>query len=264
MRLHADSALGPVITERPAPETSGTTILPVLQPGRSYVAELGFKSRRSGWQGVAISHQVPTPPEHRNPTNPNSLPAISWATLFLPPDPSAPPAFIPTEPPPFLPEPTQWAWSWFIEGNPGTSQTFAHPGSDTTQTPVNPAQLQSNPASPPSSTASASNPLHQPARDFWMRINAEVILHGSTDPLASVTIADHPIPLRPDGSFSFRFAFPDGQFLLPVAATAPDGLETREAIVQFLRQTVLTGNVDEHPLPASNDPTLPVQSRSAG
>jgi hypothetical protein len=89
-----------------------------------------------------------------------------------------------------------------------------------------------------------------------MRINAEVILHGSTDPKAAVTVAGIPVSLRHDGSFSFRFAFPDGDFSLPVVATAPDGLESRQAIVRFQRDTQLIGEVSVHPVPPSSDPTL--------
>ncbi len=232
--------------------------MPVLEPGRIYVAELGFESRRTGWQGVAISHQIHTPPDHREPAAPGTAAEITWAAPFLSPDPASPPRFIPVEPPPFIPEPTRWAWAWFLDGQPGTSESLAGSGAEISGQPSHPIPLPLTSSASPSSGESATTPSTHPERDFWMRINAEVILHGSTDPRASVTVAGHPIPLRSDGSFSFRFAFPDGQFSLPVTATAPDRLETREAIVRFHRETNLIGNVGEHPLPASNDPTLPL------
>ncbi len=96
----------------------------------------------------------------------------------------------------------------------------------------------------------------QVRRSFWFRINAEVILHGSTEPDARVTIAGRPVALRPDGSFSFRFAFPDGDYGLPVSATSADGVERRQATVRFQRGTVLDGEVGEHPMVPAWDADL--------
>ncbi len=261
MRLHADSAQGPVITERPASEIAGTTVMPVIESGRTYVAELGFESRRTGWHGVAISHRIQTPPEHREQTAPVAAATMAWAALTTEPGPGLPLGFVAAEPPPYTAEPTRWAWSWFVDGEPGTSKTLAGPEPDREERPEPPASpslLESNPDNAPSSADSAGIPPNHPGRDFWMRIHAEVILHGSTDPHAAVTVAGHLIHLRPDGSFSFRFAFPNGQFSLPVIATAPDGLESRQAIVRFQRDTTLLGEVGEHPVPKTDDPTLPV------
>jgi hypothetical protein len=93
-------------------------------------------------------------------------------------------------------------------------------------------------------------------RDFWFRVNAEVILHGSTEPDARVTIAGRPVALRPDGSFSFRFAFPDGNFWLPIEAVSADGLDGRKAAVRFLRATTLEGDVGVHPVSPAWDGAL--------
>ncbi len=84
-------------------------------------------------------------------------------------------------------------------------------------------------------------------RGFWFNVNAELIIYGATEPDAKVTIGDRPIKLRPDGSFSFRFALPEGQYTLPAAAHSPDGAETRQAILNFSRQTVYEGEVGAHP-----------------
>jgi uncharacterized protein len=84
-------------------------------------------------------------------------------------------------------------------------------------------------------------------RGFWFNINAELIIYGATEPDAKVTIGDRPIKLRPDGSFSFRFALPEGQYALPVAAHSSDGVETRRANLNFSRQTSYNGEVGAHP-----------------
>ena len=76
-------------------------------------------------------------------------------------------------------------------------------------------------------------------RGFWFNVNAELIIYGATEPDATVTIGDRKIKLRPDGTFSFRFALPDGEYPLPAAAHSADGEETREARLEFSRNTRL-------------------------
>ncbi len=108
-------------------------------------------------------------------------------------------------------------------------------------------------AGPASSGELTSVPPPEGRRSFWFRVNAEVILHGSTEPDAQVTIAGRPVALRPDGSFSFRFAFPDGDFRLPVEAVSADRMDGRKATVRFLRATALEGEVGVHPVPPAWD-----------
>ena len=80
-------------------------------------------------------------------------------------------------------------------------------------------------------------------RGFWFNVNAELIIYGATEPDAKVTIGDRPIQLREDGTFSFRFALPDGQYELPAAAQSADGEETRRACLRFSRETEYEGEV---------------------
>jgi hypothetical protein len=86
----------------------------------------------------------------------------------------------------------------------------------------------------------------QRGRGFWFNVNAELIVYGATEPDAKVIIGDRPIKLREDGSFSFRFALPDGQYELPVAAHSADGEETRRACLRFSRDTEYEGEVGAH------------------
>lgn len=87
-------------------------------------------------------------------------------------------------------------------------------------------------------------PAEQPG--FWLNVNAELVIYGATDPTATVTIAGHRIRLRPDGSFSYRFALPDGSYSLPVEGISADG-ETRRAELEFYRGTRYSGQVGAHP-----------------
>lgn len=92
-------------------------------------------------------------------------------------------------------------------------------------------------------------------KDFWFDVNAELVIYGTTEPNATVMFAGKQIQLRPDGSFRFRFALPDGQFELPVTAVAADGTDGRAAELKFARSTEVCGHVAEAPVnPALNPP----------
>ena len=89
-------------------------------------------------------------------------------------------------------------------------------------------------------------------RGFWFNVNAELIIYGATEPMAKVTLGGHEIKLRPDGSFSYRFALPDGNYDLPAVAVSPDNTEARAADLKFSRATEYLGEVGAHP----QDPSL--------
>jgi hypothetical protein len=93
-------------------------------------------------------------------------------------------------------------------------------------------------------------------KGFWFRVNAELIIYGSTEPDARVSIGGRPIRLRPDGTFSYRFALPDGVYELPVVAIARDGHDGRAAELRFSRATGYSGDVPAHP----QDPALKAPS----
>jgi hypothetical protein len=107
----------------------------------------------------------------------------------------------------------------------------------------------------PSSVSSPFGGLGK-QRGFWFNVNAELIIYGATEPDATVTIGDRKIQLRPDGSFSFRFALPDGNYSLPAAARSADGEETRRAGLSFSRNTTYAGDVGTHPQHKNLKPPL--------
>jgi hypothetical protein len=86
-----------------------------------------------------------------------------------------------------------------------------------------------------------------PSEDFWFRVNAEVVLFGSTRPGSRVTIFGRPVELRPDGSFTFRCALPDGRFEVPMQAVGPQELDVRQAVLTLARQTAVRSGVGSHP-----------------
>lgn len=77
----------------------------------------------------------------------------------------------------------------------------------------------------------------QQGRGFWMVLNTELVVYGATDPDATVTVDGRPIELRPDGTFTLRYALPDGERVIPVEATSPDGVEVRTITPQVSKST---------------------------
>jgi phosphate transport system substrate-binding protein len=62
-----------------------------------------------------------------------------------------------------------------------------------------------------------------PHTDFWFVADAELIIHGATEPNASVTIGKHTIKLKPDGTFHLRIPFSDSLIEYLITAAAADG-----------------------------------------
>ena len=89
-------------------------------------------------------------------------------------------------------------------------------------------------------------------KSFWFNVNAELIVYGATEPGAKVTLGGHEIKLRADGTFSYRFALPDGKYDLPAVAISADGTDGRAADLRFSRETDYSGDVGAHP----QDPSL--------
>lgn len=94
------------------------------------------------------------------------------------------------------------------------------------------------------------------ANGFWFNVNAELIIYGATEPNAKVTLGGHEIKLRSDGTFSFRFALPDGKYDLPAVAVSADGTDGRAADLKFSRATEYLGDVGATPQDPSLQPPL--------
>jgi len=90
-------------------------------------------------------------------------------------------------------------------------------------------------------------------RGFHMDVNAELIIYGGTHPQAKVRVDGEPIQLTPDGRFAYHFNFKDGKFHIPIEAESPDGVELRSALLSFLRMTALDPGVE--PTPQAARPT---------
>ena len=74
-------------------------------------------------------------------------------------------------------------------------------------------------------------------RKFWLVVNCELIVYGATEPDAKVTIQGKEIKLRPDGTFSLRFALPDGKQAISCEALSRDGIDCRRITPIITRKT---------------------------
>lgn len=74
-------------------------------------------------------------------------------------------------------------------------------------------------------------------RNFCFEIDADVIIHGKTDPTVQVTIRNEPIKINPDGTFSVRFSIPEKRHVFPIEAEGSDGVETQRVILTMERNT---------------------------
>jgi hypothetical protein len=90
----------------------------------------------------------------------------------------------------------------------------------------------------------------QPPKGFWFAVNAELIIYGATEPNAKLTIDGKPVKLRSDGTFSFHYAFPDGQYKLPVVAMSAAGDDQRAVELAFERKSRTKGDVGKVKQPA--------------
>ena len=149
---------------------------------------------------------------------------------------------------------TRRVWMGSLEITELIRRRLAHEGnasSPVTAFGISSPGLASSPTSP---FGGAGAPK---AKGFWFNVNAELIIYGATEPDAKVTLGGHEIKLRSDGTFSFRFALPDGQYDLPAVAVSADGTDGRAAELKFVRETQYLGEVGATPQDPSLKPPLP-------
>jgi hypothetical protein len=282
LRVRADSPEGTVVVEQEVHPESRNWFLQVPKAGARYVAELGYyaKSGEQAWQRVATSAATLTPRDElssedwvRFETLPFDVPMETLIALVK----EAMAAHVPlieaiqqlrAQGHPQLPLPeVVTAGQWTPEQEAALAEVLSMDevrrvwiGSlEITELlrrqlvrGISSGQLPISSWGGISSVSSPFGGAAPGARGFWFNVNAELIVYGATDPAATVTIGHRTIRLRPDGTFSYRFALPDGDFALPIVATSPDGVEQRHADLAFRRASAYRGDVGAHP----QDPTL--------
>lgn len=87
------------------------------------------------------------------------------------------------------------------------------------------------------SSLSVSSPVKKMERGFWLVANTELIVYGATEPNAKLKVQNRPVALRPDGTFTLRFALPDGGQVIPIQATSFDDQEKRQITFKVEKKT---------------------------
>ena len=70
-----------------------------------------------------------------------------------------------------------------------------------------------------------------------LRLHAELILHGSTDPEVELKLLGERIPVSRDGTFSQRFTLPEGRQVIDAVATTRNGCHQRTIVLGIERNT---------------------------
>ena len=73
-------------------------------------------------------------------------------------------------------------------------------------------------------------------RKFFFEIGTELVVYGRTEPDAEVRLGDKKIKLQRDGTFTLRFALPDGKIPLDFTARSPNKIDKRTIITEVERK----------------------------
>ena len=73
----------------------------------------------------------------------------------------------------------------------------------------------------------------RPHKDFWFEADAELIIHGATEPGSIVTIDGQNIKVKQDGTFHLRVPFTESLIDYLITAVAPDSEQAKTIHLQF-------------------------------
>jgi len=74
-------------------------------------------------------------------------------------------------------------------------------------------------------------------KSLRLDVQVEMVVLGSTDADARVTVRGEPVRVEPDGSFAVRFDMPDRRQLIPIVSSSSDGSEQRTVVLAVERNT---------------------------
>jgi hypothetical protein len=75
------------------------------------------------------------------------------------------------------------------------------------------------------------NSAGQVANSFQLTLESELIVHGSTHPLANLTLMGKPTPISSEGRFQLRMNLLPGRQVIPAVAIDPNGGEERTVVL---------------------------------
>ena len=252
VRIYGGDRLDQPVTEAPVHPESRHWFVHVNRAGTDYAAELGYYAVRQQWVSISTSRPTRTPPDAASADQ-----TLVFATI-RPETPLAQPAsIVPETVPanlPFTEAAQERALADMVAlytEQPADANSAALPALPGGGEAALLAEAGAAPSSLEEAVSSPMGPTEQAAGGFWFSVNADIVVYGATEPDASVTIGGQSVPLREDGTFSCRFALPDGEHAVMVSAMSAQG-ELRQAKLQFTRHTGHQGQVGSTP----QDPTL--------
>jgi uncharacterized protein len=74
-------------------------------------------------------------------------------------------------------------------------------------------------------------------KNFHLELDAEMVVFGTTHPLAVLTVGGEPVSIRSDGSFSARVPFPNNRQVLAATSKSRDGLDEQTIVLAVERNT---------------------------
>ena len=94
------------------------------------------------------------------------------------------------------------------------------------------------PMGPPVSKASAlDTPTSLRAKTLHLDVGAEMIVYGTTQPGAYVTLHGEPVKVQSDGTFRVRVDMPNKRQVLPIVASTADGSDRQTVVLAVERNT---------------------------
>ena len=174
----------------------------VINPPRAYRIDVGYLARRGKFFVLARSNVVSTPR-----VGVSDVLDENWASVQ-----------------------DQFQKIYHQSGSPNgsaTSQDLRELFEERLRRPMHGLSLQSL----------GTGALHGLSNGFHFEIDAELIVYGTTEPNAKVTLQGEPVQLRPDGTFTVRFGLPDSRQIIPAVAASPDGVEERTIVLAVERNT---------------------------
>ncbi len=105
-------------------------------------------------------------------------------------------------------------------------------------TPASPTPKAAPESAPASLDAALERAPEPPPKSFWFVLGTELVVHGATDPSATVTCQGRPVEVRDDGTFTLRFALPDGARDIPCTATSATGTERITITPRVTKETL--------------------------
>ena len=286
VRIHLENLNVPPIAEVRAPSATDHCFVTVQRAGATYIAQLGYYQAGGEWRTVSISQPASSPPDAPASDKSVRFATFPESRFTQPPKErsggcpaaSTPPAPQPNRAalPSFLlsastatPEagelPSALAGVALLPAAQTTGATTGAPAQPWTEERQRalaeylgpaPTQLEPEPGSLNAAqfgVSSAEETLSSPLggflpqqKQFWLSVDAELIVYGATEPDAQLTIEGRPVQLRPDGTFSCRFALPEGRSALRLTAASAQG-DVRQAELNFQRETVCNPGIPDRP-----------------